>query len=45
MTSYSKTGFKFETMFRKQYVDTEGRQFNERLNQEYMFVLNGDKPV
>ncbi|KAJ1125806.1 hypothetical protein NDU88_004224 [Pleurodeles waltl] len=32
-------------MSKKRKVDAEGRQFQERWESEYMFVINGDKPV
>uniref|UniRef100_A0A8C5M3G8 SPIN-DOC-like zinc-finger domain-containing protein n=1 Tax=Leptobrachium leishanense TaxID=445787 RepID=A0A8C5M3G8_9ANUR len=32
-------------MMLKRKVDAEGRQFQERWESEYMFVINGDKPV
>lgn len=32
-------------MSKKRKVDAEGRQFNERWESKYMFVLNEDKPV
>lgn len=32
-------------MSKKRKVDAEGRQFKERLESEYMFVLQEDKPV
>ena len=30
---------------RKEKLDTEGRQFNERWKSKYMLVLNRDKPA
>ncbi|KAJ8394068.1 hypothetical protein AAFF_G00054120 [Aldrovandia affinis] len=32
-------------MSKKRKIDAEGRQFNERWESEYMFVLKGEKPV
>ncbi len=32
-------------MFKKRKIDAKGRQFNERWENEYIYVLQGDKPM